>query len=279
MALRMSDHGPQSKRCIAALLTMAVAALLGGEVRAAVPPPTGEFFMAVSSSARLLDSLWEPDYYDVKYEEQCDNPHLRVRARNTPAIRIDNFSATLAPVTSVTLTINQSEYIFGDGDGGSMLFDDYTMDSPYTDAGVTILGSLLSADKKSLTINFDGLEKDMKAIFLVDLDIDPNDPNAEDLFPYPDYRNVLFGAPLDQGEPPTNPASITINYGDSRVIGPATLQQITEAPVYQNDAIRPYGLADSVDVDIFEIPEPSSVVLALAACVAAVGYGRRRSRR
>ena len=259
-----------------ALLTMATAALLAGAARAAVPPPTGEFHLAITSSARLLDSLWEPDYYDVKYEEQCDNPHLRVRARNTPAIRIDNFSATLAPITSVTFTINQSAYIFGDGDGGSMLFDDYTMDSPYTDAGVTITGSSLSADKKSLTITFDGLDKDLKAIFLVDLDLDPSDPNADDMFPYPDYRNVLFGAPLDNGDAPTNPASVTINYEDGREIGPATLQQLTDAPVYQNDVIRPYGLADRVDVHTFQIPEPSSVALALVAGAGAMAVGRRR---
>jgi hypothetical protein len=261
-----------------ALVTMAATALVVGQARAAVPPPSGEFHLAVTSSARLLDSLWEPDYYDVKYEEQCDNPHLRVRARNTPAIRIDNFSATLQPITSVTFTINQDEYIFGDGDGGSMIFDDFTSNSPYTDAGVTITGSVLSTDKKSLTINFDGLENDMKAIFLVDLDIDPTAPNADDLFPYPDYRNVLFGAPLDNGDAPTNPASITVHYGDGREIGPATLQQLTEAPVYQNDTIRPYGLADRVDVHTFQIPEPSSVALALAAAAAAISLGRRRCR-
>lgn len=278
MAPNMNVLSNRNLYRLLALLTMATTTLLVGDARAAFPPPTGEFHLAVTSSARLLDSLWKPDYYDVKYEEQCDNPHLRVRARNTPAIRIDNFSATLQPITSVTFTINQSPYIFGSGDGGSMAFDNYIMNSPYTDAGVTITGSSLSGDKKSLTITFDGLEKDLKAIFLVDLDLDPNDPNADDMFPYPDYRNVLFGAPLDNGDAPTNPASITINYGDGRVIGPATLQQITEAPVYQNGTIRPYGLADRVDVHTFQIPEPSSVALALAAGAAAVAVGRRSRR-
>jgi hypothetical protein len=259
-----------------ALLTLATSALLANDAHAAVPPPTGEFFMAVTSSARLLDSLWEPDFYDVQYEEQCDNPHLRVRARNAPAIRIDNFSATLEPITSVTLTINQGPYIFGNGDGGLMGFDGYLRNSTYTDAGVAITGSSLSGDKKSLTITFDGFAKDMKAIFCVDLDLDPNDPDAADMFPYPDYRNVLFGAPLDDGEPPTNPASVTINYEDGRVIGPATLQQLTEAPTYQNDTIRPYGLADRVDVHTFQIPEPSSALLALAAGATAVALRRRR---
>lgn len=278
MALIKNLHSYCRLHRLLALLAIVTASLLAGEAGAALPPPTGEFHLAVTSSARLLDSMWESDYYDVKYEEQCDNPHLRVRARNTPAIRIDNFSSTLAPITSVTFTINQGAYIFGSGDGG-MPFNGYVANSPFTDAGVTITGSSLSQDKKSLTITFDGLERDLKAIFNVDLDLDPNDANAADMFPYPDYRNVLFGAPLDSGEAPTNPASITINYEGGRVIGPATLQQITEAPVYQNAAIRPYGLQDRVDVQTFQVPEPSSVALTVAAGVAAVAASRRRRRR
>jgi hypothetical protein len=269
-------------------------AAVANDAAAGVDLPTGEFHLAISPSDQLLDCLWNDDYtgvgdeyYDVKYEEMCDNPHVRVRNRNTPAVRIDNLSSTMSPLTQFTLTINEGPYIFGNGDGSSA-WAGYFKPTTYTDAGVQITDSQVSSDKKTLTISFNGLGQNTKAIFHVDLDLDPNDSASDDYFPYPDYRNVLFGAPLEDGDSasnpfddPTTPATVTATFGppDGRTLGPASLVQLTEAPTYQNDSFRPYGVADPIEVLTFQIPEPSSVGLALGAGLAAALVARRSRRR
>jgi hypothetical protein len=63
-------------------MAMALAAVLGtSEARAVVPSPTG-FTLQMSPYARVLDAIGEDYFMDVLWEESCDNPHLRVRARN-----------------------------------------------------------------------------------------------------------------------------------------------------------------------------------------------------
>jgi hypothetical protein len=234
------------------------------------------FTMALAPSPRLLDAWWTPDYYDVLYDESCDNPHLRVRARNKPAIRIDNNGSSTAPITTFTLKINEGPYVFSTGDFVTDNFTDYIRDSIYTDPGVSIDSSSVSADFKTLTVNFSGLAPGTKAIFNIDLDT--TDPMG---FPFPDYRNVLFGAPLDVGEPPTTPATFTMSFGPPLETISGSFTQITTPPSQQNEPVRPYGEPDKMEILTIEgvVPEPSSIVMAGGMGLAVVVAGLRARKR
>ena len=249
---------------------------------AVVPNPTG-FRIDISSSPRVLDALdmkndgeiTASEFYDIKYDEACDNPHLRIKARNTPAIMLQNIPNAAAPITSFTLKINEGPYEFGTGDAGSIGFIDYVKNiAMYTDPGVSITSSSVSADKKTLTVNFDGFTAGKKAIFQVDLDT--TDPNG---FMYPDYRMVLFGAPLE-GENPTTPATASALFtANSPAPNTATqtlqLEQLTETPQFFEQDIRPYHTMDKIEINGGEIPEPTGVTLALAGIVALAVRSRR----
>jgi hypothetical protein len=254
---------------------------------AVVPNPTG-FRVDISSSPRVLDALDmkndgvinASEFYDIKYDEACDNPHLRIKARNTPAIMLQNFPNSAAPITSFTLKINTGPYVFGTGDAGSVGFVDYVKNiALYTDPGVSITGSSVSPDKKTLTVSFDGLTADKKAIFQVDLDT--TDPNG---FMYPDYRMVLFGAPEEGVVDPTTPATVSALFtGNSPAPNTATQtfqlpQAFPDTPEFYEQDIRPYHTMDKIDINGGEIPEPTGVTLALAG-VAAFAVRCRRGRK
>ena len=126
-------------------------------------------------------------------------------------------------------------------------------------------GSSVSPDGKTLTVNFDGLTAGKKAIFNVDFDA--QDPG---MFPFPDYRMVLLGAPY-QGESPTTPATYGATFTNaaspvpnSRTLN-AEFDQMTETPAWHDMVIRPYSVMDKVEVipGGAEIPEPSSLILAV----------------
>jgi hypothetical protein len=252
-------------------LAVAIAAgLNGGEAQAVVPSPTG-FTLQISPYARVLDAIGTPQFMDVLWEESCDNPHLRVRARNKPALMLTNNDDSVAPITSFTLSIDTSQpYLFGTGDIVSDNFTNFIKNTIYTDAGVSITGSSVSPDGKALTVNFDGLTAGKKAIFNFDLDA-----ADMDMFPFPDYRMVLLGAPYP-GENPTTPGSYAATFTNaaSPVPNSQTLsnefEQMTETPTYHDLVIRPYGVMDKVEVipGGGEIPEPNSFVLAIGGLTA-----------
>jgi hypothetical protein len=268
-----------------AISTLAFAALVvalaagAREALAVVPTPVG-FQLDMSPSPRILDALdmnregqiTMTQYKDIIYDESCDNPHLRIRARNKPAIMITNWdgttigdAASVAPITSFTLAINNpGAFIFGTGDPGDV-FTGFIKETIYTDAGVDITGSSLSADKKTLTVNFTGLDAGKKAIFCIDLDT--TDPNA---FMYPDYRLVLFGTP----DNPTTPGTATSTFVNAASPAPNSssvalqLDPLTMEPEFEGANIRPYHDPDKMEVLGGGIPEPSAAVLALAGLAA-----------
>lgn len=248
-----------------ALATALVVGLHVGEARAEVPMPTG-FTLQISPYARVLDAIGTPQFMDVLWEESCDNPHLRVRARNKPAVMLTNNDDSAAPITSFTLSIDVSQpFLFGTGDAVGDNFTNYIKNTFYTDAGVTITGSSISPDGRSLTVNFDGLTAGKKAIFNVDLDA--ADPG---MFPFPDYRMVLLGAP-QPGENPTTPGTFSATFtNDTPLPNSQTLSgqftQMTETPTYHDMVIRPYGVMDKVEIitEGGQIPEPSGIALALS---------------
>jgi hypothetical protein len=259
------------------------------EAAAVVPQPTG-FQLDISPSARILDALdrkrnsddmTAQEFYDIVYDESCDNPHLRIRARNKPAIMITNFDGTIlgnaasvAPITSFSLKINDpGAYIFGNGDNGDS-FTDFIKKTSYVDAGVSITGSSLSADKKTLTVNFDGLTAGKSVVFNIDLDT--TDPNN---FMYPDYRMILCGSVDD---PTPTPATATATFVNSASPAPNSVTRTVEfaqlnAPVqYVEEDIRPYHDMDKMEYREMSIPEPSAGLLSLAGVVAVVLRSRSR---
>jgi hypothetical protein len=254
-------------RClILFVLAVVASAVVGTETSAAVPTPTG-FTIQMSPYARVLEYLGTPHFMDVLWQESCDNPHLRVRARNKPAIMLTNNADSAAPITSFTLSIDASQpYLFGMGDLVSDNFTNFVHQSMYTDAGVTITGSSVSPDGKTLTVNFDGLTAGKKAIFNVDFDA--QDPG---MFPFPDYRMVLLGAPYP-GENPTAPGSYGATFTNAASPVPnsqtltADFDQMTQTPTYHDLVIRPYSAMDKLEIipGGAQIPEPSSMLMALA---------------
>ncbi|MAT71614.1 MAG: hypothetical protein CMJ58_19070 [Planctomycetaceae bacterium] len=264
--------------------TLAAAALLAATATTAPAAITGAgFTIDIASSARVLDAIGTPEYHDVLMDDSCDNPHLRIRANNKPAIMLtvnDTLSAG-AELSSFALSIADPMYLFGSGDGG--ILENYTQfiqESIWTDDGVSIVSNTLSADGRTLTVDFDGLTAGKKVIFNVDLDV-INDPS---MFLYPDYRHVLHGAPMpgetELGDPATFLGVITDGVDSLDLDG--TLTQLTETPTYSNQNIRPYQTMDMIPVTNTEvpgenIPEPSAIGLAGLAVLASYAVRRRRA--
>jgi hypothetical protein len=218
-------------------------------------------------------------YLDIVQNVTCDNPHLRVRARNKPAIMIINDTTSAAALTSFELTINEGPFFFSTGDFATDGFTGFVKPlTMYTDPGVLITGSSLSPDGKTLTVNFSGLDAGERAIFNVDLD-----SSDAAVFPFPDYRNVLFGAPWAPGDPTTDPASYVATFtGPTSAPNMNTVsgdfQQLTEVPDWSNDNIRPYEEMDMVEhiPGGGVVPEPSSALIALAAVAGMAALRRGR---
>jgi MYXO-CTERM domain-containing protein len=170
-------------------------------------------------------------------------------------------------------------YLFGTGDIVADSFTNYIRNTVYTDPGVTITGSSVSGDGRLLTVNFDGLTAGKKAIFNVDLDA--ADPG---MFPFPDYRMVLLGAP-QPGENPTPPGAFSATFTNSASPLPNTqtlsgeFEQMTETPTYHDLVIRPYNVMDKVEIITTggEIPEPTGIVLALSGLGLLAVRRRRRA--
>jgi hypothetical protein len=268
----LGRRGAISTLALAALVLTAAAG--SREALAVVPVPTG-FSVDFSPSPRVLDALdmkndgviTMSEFNEIVYDESCDNPHLRIRARNKPAVMVNNDATSAAPITSFTLAINNpGTFIFGDGDAGDV-FTGFIKKTIYSDAGVDITGSSLSADKKTLTVNFTGLDAGKSAIFCIDLDT--TDPNA---FQFPDYRLILFGTPDNM----TTPGTATANFVNSASPAPNSasvavqLDPLTVEPEFEGTNIRPYREEDKMEIihDGGQVPEPGAAVLALAGLAA-----------
>jgi hypothetical protein len=281
-----------SGRCHGAVrylgLTLTAGVCLAAARPALAQIPTTGYTLDISPSARVLDALdmkrdgviSSDKFYEIKYDEACDNPHLRIRARNKPALMLTN---TATPdITQFTLQINEGAFLFGTGDAADG-FTNYIKNTIYTDPGVSITNSTVSADKKLLTVSFSGLSTGKQAVFNIDLDT--SDPNA---FMYPDYRMVLFGAPV-QGGDPTTPATANVTYASGPNPGPVSFADAynlyggpvvyDETPEFMNANIRPYPDMDPMEVATIgqPIPEPGAAAMILIGMAALALRARRAS--
>jgi hypothetical protein len=263
-------------------------ALLGattGRPALAAPPAEVGFSLFMSPYARPLDVLHEfgessPQFMEVWKDDAWDNPHLRTRARNKPALMIINDDLSDAPLTSFSVTINEGPYTFGTGDFITDNFTGFIQNTIYTDPGVTITGSSLSVDQKTLTVMFDGLTAGRKALFNIDLD-----PTDGTIFPYPDYRVVLCGAPTSSGDMPSMTATIAATFTNP-MMGPPNntttlamdLEPETVVPEFFEQFIRAAKDMEMLEIKEKEmfIPEPNGLALALAGAALAF-LARRRA--
>jgi hypothetical protein len=218
-----------------------------------------------------------PEFMHISMEDAWDNPHERVRARNKPAVLVKSEMQSVAPLTSFMLTINDpGTFFFGTGDFVTDNFVGFIQNTIYTDPGVTITGSSLSPNGKTLTVNFDGLTAGKKAIFNIDLD----SSNAA-LFPFPDYRLVLCGAPGGTGDPAGPPATVAATFTNAASPLPNTttltemLAAAQTAPDFFQQVIRPAKVMDMVEVKSTFVPEPSTAILALSMAALASMHRRR----
>lgn len=230
-------------------------------------PVLGSYTVDIASSERLLDALItygldSPQYDQIQIEESCDNPHYRVRARNKPAVAIQNNSGSEGDLTSFTLSINEAAYVFGAG-GDTPLdgFDEYIKRSAYTPAGVDITGSAVSSDGQTVTVNFNGLAPGQSVIFRVDIDVSP-DPIYADMFPFPDFRTVLFGG---EGVGAAGTTTATFSSEGMSSTTPESLLAGEFDLEFEGENTRPYHVIDPVIPGGGEggVPEPTSLLLLL----------------
>jgi len=206
----------------------------------------------------------------------CDNPHNRIRARNRPAVLVENDGVSHADLTSFTMRINQAGFEFGSGDVGSPDYlGNHYLASHYLSPNVNILGSSVSTDGSLLTVNFSGLAPGESAIFRID--IDPKNNNG---FPFPDYREALFGLGSlgEAGVNQLGETSATFSMGEtSATTAPATLLAANTA-IYINANIRAYHTNDPVGQlggGGTTIPEPTTATL---LAIALLGWSQQRRR-
>lgn len=260
---------------MASMMAVALAAV-GSSQQANAALVNTDFNIAFSPSPRVLGAIGTPQYDMVAKDEMCDNPLLRIFARNKPGVLIANDPTSDAPITSFTLSIqNPGTFVFGTGDFATDNFTQYIKQSMFTDPGVNVTGSSVSDGGKTLTVNFSGLTAGKKAIFCIDLDTTDN--NA---YPFPDFREVLFGAPMSSNSNPTAPATFSVTFTDpvppnpTKTI-PGVLEQVTEVPQWHDMVVRPYHAMDPIEVlGGGVVPEPTTAALALVGLLAVV---RRRS--
>jgi hypothetical protein len=148
----------------------------------AVGQNSGSFTLKISEKEMKLehptDMMWD------KYL-MWDLAFQRMNDRNMPYIELANAASSTAPITELHLTIGDTRFNFSDDVMGTFaMLGSSTPDFDITSNTVGGLGD-------ELVVNIGGgLQPGQLLRFKIDLAVDPQ--FADQFFPHPDYRTVLF---------------------------------------------------------------------------------------
>ena len=241
----------------------------------------GNYSFMIGESDRYLEAILDfnrgeidnNQLMEIRKEESCKNPSIRLQQRNRPAILVQNTSSQANELSTFVIDLKQAGFEFGLGDNPPEGFNG-TPVSPTTrsDPGVGVTGVLANGNTE-LVLTFTGLGPNDAAIFRVDLDPVPMLNNL-----FPDYREVMMGS--DAGNGPTDPALIQATFSmagmpdamtpQTALIGPETVTNPGLLEVYHAQAPTSQFGQDGTT-----IPEPASATMLVFTALGLLG--RKRS--
>lgn len=278
----MTPYWPCSKKLIRSLtLTLACLALtLTAKPTLAALGDVG-FQVKISEKEMMLA---HPNDMGYKMFAAWDSSYHRISNRNMPFLEVMNLPDSTGNLTEFSITIGDTDFNFS-----NEYFGDYAIQSDSTPdpviSSITSTGDLLT-----LTFGDGGLAAGEIIRFGIDIDADPG---LDDMFPYPDFRLVLFDMNDMDGNGISDNSIVSAEFADpnnTSMTASASTQLVDYTVTgpqanYFNQIIRPYSVMEGVDT--FEasafsggtvIPEPGTAALAILA-VTGVGIWRRRPRR
>jgi hypothetical protein len=249
---------------------------------------SGSFKVDIAESERLLEAMLREERGEItpaqlgaiKHEESCKNPSIRLIDRNRPAIVLQNTSdlSTENEISQFSIDLQQFGFEFGNGDFDHDPFAGMlTILSNRSDPGITLASSYgtvsdmdLTEDRSKLVLDIGGLTPGKALFFHLDLD-----PNPMTTVAFPDYRHVMLGADVGDGNGPAAPALISALFAagkGSDLMTTATIPSEFNPGI--EEILSTAGLIEGYHSQASsqrfstsgstEIPEPSTVMLLLA---------------
>lgn len=293
----LGDCGVRASRhCLWASLVAALVAWASTPAHAGFV--SGSFKIDIAESERLLEAMLKEERREITpvqlnaihLEESCKNPSIRLIDRNRPAIVLRNISdlSTKNEISQFTIDLQQIGFEFGNGDFDPDPFAGMlTILSNRSDPGITLASSYgtvsdldLTEDRSKLVLDIGGLTPGKALFFRLDLD-----PNPMTTVAFPDYRHVMLGADVGDGNGPAAPALISALFaageGSDRMttatrpfeFRPGIEEILTTAGLIEGYHSQAPSQRYSTNGST-EIPEPSTVMLLLAGL--ACNYLSRR---
>ena len=248
---------------------------------------SGSFKIDIAESERLLEAMLKEERGEItpvqlsaiQKAEACKNPSIRLIDRNRPALVLQNTSAPSPEneISQFTIDLQQFGFEFGTGDFDPDPFAGMlTILSNHSDPGITLASSYgtvsdtdLTEDRSKLVLDIGGLTPGKALFFRFDLD-----PNPMTTVAFPDYRHVMLGADVGDGNGPAAPAVISALFAAGEGLDRMTTATIpTEFDPGIVEILTTAGLIEGYHSQAPSqrystsgntIPEPSTVMLLLA---------------
>ena len=266
-----------SRHCLWASLVAALVAWASTPAHAGFV--SGSFKVDIAESERLLEAVLKEERGEITpaqlsaitHEESCKNPSIRLIDRNRPAIVLRNTSdlSSKNEISQFTFDLQQIGFEFGNGDFDPDPFAAMlTILSNRSDPGIT-LASSYGEDRSKLVLDIGGLTPGKALFFRLDVD-----PNPMTTAAFPDYRHVMLGADVGDGNGPAAPALISALFaageGSERMTtatSPSEFNPGIEEILSMSGLIEGYhsqASSQRYSTSGTTIPEPSTVMLLLA---------------